>query len=177
MSPQGNLPSLKPAEFARAGEKLSGTLAASDLVRLRQQLAGQETAGQSGQVHYEVRGVVTERGHDALDLDVRGTVELACQRCLEPVQVAFDSHRRIIFAAQADTLGSEYDAEDTDVVEAVGTLEVVELIEDEVLLSLPMAPMHAAGACQAARADENERAESPFAALAQWARKDRTTGA
>lgn len=177
MSPHGNLPSLKPAEFVRSGEKLSGMLAASDLDRLRQQLAGQEASGQSGQVHYEVAGVVTERGHDALDLAVRGTVALTCQRCLEPVQVAFDSHRRIIFAAQADTLDAVYDAEDTDVVEAVDTLDVVELIEDEVLLSLPMAPMHAADACQAAQGDENAPAESPFAALAQWARKDRTTGA
>lgn len=178
MSSHGNLQGIKPAEFTRGGQKLSGTLAARELPRLREQLAGQGVSGQGGQVHYEVTGVLTDRGHDCFVLHVRGMVELSCQRCLEPVQVGFESHRRIIFAAEADSADAEDEADDADVLEPQDTVDGAVLIEDEVLLSLPMAPMHPVGSCQIAKPGDDAGAEavSPFASLAQLAQKVRKSG-
>jgi uncharacterized protein len=56
------------------------------------------------------------------------------------------------------------------------TLKLVELLEDELLLSLPQVPMHALGQCAAAQAGEPEEAattvkENPFAVLAELKRK------
>lgn len=171
--------SIKPAEFARAGERLAGTVEAASLDRLREHLANGQGAvapgKQTDRVHYEVAGTVTDRGHDALELRVNGTLAVICQRCLEPMRIAIDSSRRIIFAANADALEGQYEADDSDVVDLEDEVDVAAMIEDEVLLSLPLAPMHEAGACQPSDAPLTAQAPSPFAALAQWGRKDSDT--
>ncbi len=175
MSVHGSLGTLKPAEFARAGEKITGTVQASALSRLREQMPStsqkEGKAGQDGRVNYAVAGGVTERGHDALSLQLSGAVELICQRCLEPVTVTVESSRRIIFAENAEVLETQYDAEDSDAVEPEAELDIATLIEDEILLSLPLAPMHDAGVCQAAISEPLPARMSPFAALAGLTRK------
>lgn len=171
--------SVKPAEFARAGERLAGTVEAAALGRLREQLANDDGAvrgaRQVDRLHYEVVGTVTERGHDALVLQVKGELAMTCQRCLEPVRIAIDSSRRIIFAANAEALETQYEADDSDVVDLEDEVDVAVLIEDEVLLSLPLAPMHAPGACKPSEAPLPTQAQSPFAALAQLVRKSGET--
>jgi uncharacterized protein len=56
-----------------------------------------------------------------------------------------------------------------DAMEAEGTLAVLSLIEDEVLLALPIAPRHEK--CQSPVRDEMEQGPSPFAALAAIRKK------
>jgi uncharacterized protein len=59
------------------------------------------------------------------------------------------------------------DAEDTEVVLANTTLDPRNLVEDELLLSLPLSPRHDEEACAAARRSMTDDAKrSPFAGLA-----------
>ena len=157
--------SIKPSEFARARSSFSGTLQVAVLARLQEQLARQD-----GNLDYEVLGTLTEKGHESLVLKVSGTLWLKCQRCLEALPVMIDLSRRIVFAR--DPLGLEHDYEDdeTDVVEAVESVDVAELIEDEVLLSLPLAPKHETGACGSAKPAISEQRSSPFSVLAKLGR-------
>jgi uncharacterized protein len=59
------------------------------------------------------------------------------------------------------------DPEGPDMIEASAALDVAALVEDEVLLSLPLAPRHPEGMCES-RVGQEEGAERPsaFAQLA-----------
>ena len=63
--------------------------------------------------------------------------------------------------------------ESTDVIPAVPRLDLRVLLEDEVMLGLPLAPRHTPGACapQAEAPQAETEAPSPFAALARLRRQ------
>lgn len=80
-----------------------------------------------------------------LNLGVKTRLVMQCQRCLEPVDIAVDIapwFRIVADEATAATLDAEM--EDVDVLAAEGPLDLLTLIEDEILLSLPAVPMHEA---------------------------------
>ncbi len=135
------------------------------MTRLLEQLARKD-----GNLDYEVRGALTERGHESLSLKVTGTLWFKCQRCLEAVPVAIDSARRIVFTQDPLGLERDYEDDDTDVVDVVDTMDVTELIEDEVLLSMPQSPKHETGACGTAKQAGAEQRMSPFSVLAKLGR-------
>ncbi len=112
------------------------------------------------------------RGGDAqvwLRVDAATHVSLECQRCLRAVDVPLQISRKFRFvhgedaAAQLDT-----DSED-DVLAITRALDLRELIEDELLLAMPIVPRH--DVCpeplaQASDEDVVEERPNPFAALA-----------
>lgn len=166
MSAPGSLPEhLNPAEFARTGSTVQGSIALGTLDRLRESLASQD-----GRVNYALTGTISERGHDALVLKLSASLVMKCQRCLEAVPVTLESSHRIVFTQDVHVLEAGYEAEDTDVVEAVDSVEIAQLVEDEVLLSMPFSPMHDAGECEAALGANAQERGSPFSVLANLAR-------
>ncbi|MBY0467713.1 MAG: YceD family protein, partial [Burkholderiaceae bacterium] len=101
-------------------------------------------------------------------------ISLECQRCLKPVDVPLVVQRRFLFvhgedaAAQLDT-----DSED-DVLALSRTLNLIELIEDELLLGLPLVPRHSV--CPQplrppADPEPFEERANPFAVLGDLKRK------
>ncbi len=83
----------------------------------------------------------------SLRLEIRGEVQLVCQRCLgammHPVRI-----ERTLYLARNETELERLDAlPDGDAILAGEALDLVGLVEDEVLLSLPLAAMHAEGEC------------------------------
>lgn len=73
-------------------------------------------------------------------------MEMQCQRCLKPVGVAVKSDRLLYLAASeadADRLETALADEDVEVIVAGQNLDLAGVVEDEVLLSLPIVPMHA----------------------------------
>lgn len=93
-------------------------------------------------------------------------LELACQRCLEPMEIALSREIRLEFVVGIQESGCmSSDFEPMQVFES-GTVSLPEMVEDEIILALPMAPVHVAG-CQRrdiGRPVENER---PFGVLAK----------
>ena len=88
-------------------------------------------------------------GRPALAIEVSGVVPLECQRCLKPLAWTVSQKTVVALAGsegEADALDAEADGE---VVLAAGPLDPIELVEDELLLSLPYAPTHAEGECMA----------------------------
>jgi uncharacterized protein len=102
---------------------------------------------------------------------IRATLEVVCQRCLEPMPVEVKSEVRLGIVrreSEAVALPPEYEPLQVD-GERISLLSVV---EDELILALPVAPLHPPGRCQPPRhlhrgeVRNGTAAESPFAVLA-----------
>jgi uncharacterized protein len=115
-----------------------------------------------------------------LHLQAQGHIDMECQRCLEPVRLPLGLAREFLFVAD-EAAAEALDAEsDHDVLALSSKLDLFQLLEDELLLELPLIAMHevcttqwAAQESEVAEAgDETERTEHPFAALAGWKRRD-----
>lgn len=134
-------------EFARNGETLSGSVAVEDLGRLRDLLFSGE-----GKLDYILTGRRGENGKLFLKCAAKGMLLLKCQRCLDVLSypVSFESDLELIEDGQEAT-GVVHEDELTDAVKADPNMDVLALVEEEVLLGLPMAPMHAPEDCKADR--------------------------
>ena len=163
-----NLPeSIRPLELVRAGARIAGDMEIAGMQRLAGRLAGS-----AGTVHAELRF-----GRDAGNVRyvrgrVRASLDLTCQRCLEtlrfPVDIAV-SLGIIGAAGEAESLPGEYDPLLLDESE---TVSLGDLIEDELILALPIVARHARGECgmqlpaAAPEASAEEETHRPFANLA-----------
>jgi len=120
--------------FARGATVLEGRLGLESLPRLAQ-------SGCSGSViDFVLTGEINERGRPGLRLLVNGSVRLQCQRCLESLDLPLQFEAQLEFAASE----AEMAAADDDVERVLlgPAMSVAALVEDEVLLALPMVPKH-----------------------------------
>jgi uncharacterized protein len=157
---------LHPTEFARSKSSATGSIPVKELNRLADQLVRND-----GNVEFDLLGELTNKGHESITLRVRTQLWLRCQRCLEAVLVPLDSKRRLVFAPDPHQLERHYEDEDTDLVDSLETIDVLELIEDEILLSLPVSPRHAEGECeQIMPSSPNDEDHRPFAVLSMLKR-------
>ena len=127
--------------FSRHQQHREGEIAVSDLARLSKDLADQ-----SGVVHWSLLGGIDLAGHPHLKLSVSSTVQLTCQRCLNPFAFDVASESILILArdeADADEIDASLADDTVDVIVGSKTLSVIELIEDEALLTIPVCPKHA----------------------------------
>lgn len=146
--------------FARDGRVLEGTLAVTCLERLHDLLAEV-----SGEVAFRLQGYKGERGQSMLHLEVNGVLPLACQRCLDGIRFELDVDSLLELIPEGNELSQDELEDDTrDFLPVAGELDVAELVEDEILLALPVAPRHEKCGLPGA-ADAGERI-NPFAALA-----------
>ena len=158
-------PVIEPGRFARMGERLSGKRDLSGLPRVADLLS---EAG--GEVRYAVSGYVNERGYSALHVELDGKLSLRCQRCLGPLLQSVQARREIVLVPGADEFAQRDDETDfEDVIPDVQRLELVPLLEEELLLALPLAVRHEDGGCGpgAQAVPARPAGESPFAALAK----------
>jgi uncharacterized protein len=139
-------------EFARSGRQAAGVVRVSQLPRMLNEVpaevpeAGRDTAftwQAEGSTQPELQDDGTEGPQPYLRLAIHGVAWLECQRCLAPYEQAFnvDSIYRIVATeAEAD----EFPLEEDEVEVIVGSrqFDLVDLIEEELLLSLPLVPKH-----------------------------------
>jgi uncharacterized protein len=100
-----------------------------------------------GALFCRVEGRTDQRGGLSLQLMIRGAVELTCQRCLGGLQHAVEIERMLHLARNETELERLDALPDSDAILVGETLNLIDLVEDEVLLSLPLAAMHAEGEC------------------------------
>lgn len=143
-------------QFARDREVVSGTLDLADLGRLA------ESGCAAAEVRYEVGGGANAKGRPSLRIVAAGHLTLECQRCLGPVDLPLALQTELELATDPREVDAAED--DVDRVLATRAMEVAGLVEDEILLALPMAPMHER--CEPADAAAGQQERSPFAALA-----------
>ncbi|MBI3222228.1 MAG: DUF177 domain-containing protein [Nitrosomonadales bacterium] len=159
-------PLIDSLDFARNGRRISGEVPITELSRLQDVLDNPQ-----GVLSYTVHGGLDKRGDCFLDVEVAGRCQLRCQRCLQGLDYPVQLHARLMLRDQTslDALDDEEDEFDSILAEA--QLDVLSLLEEEILLSLPIAPKHELGACQAADGKNLLGEESsPFAVLAKLKR-------
>lgn len=151
-------------EFCRLGERREGNLLVAELPRL-----AKDAASTAGALHWAVQGGNDQFGHARLELTISGSVELMCQRCLTPFSYDIASASTLILAEDEqgiDAIEEILDDEEIDVIAGAKDFNLFELIEDEALLALPLAPKHER--CPDAAAVEALKSAakpSPFAVL------------
>lgn len=136
-------PWIDAGEFARRGSRLAATRALRDFERLRGMLADD-----GGSLDWELSGERRPRPEGGSDLFLRlrlgGAVSLRCTRCLEPVAARIDEVRLFKLAlTESQAEREDADAQTYDVLADSPRLDVLELVEDEAIMALPIAPRHA----------------------------------
>ena len=150
-------------DFARNGRELYGEVAVADLPRLQDMLADS-----AGKISYLIRGFQDKSGKPMLEVAINGLCQLRCQRCLNSLAypVNLVSHLMLVRENRPDEVSTRVEEDDVDSIPADDHLDIAALLEEELLLSLPFAPKHPAGACQLAAKGLDQPGNSAFAVLA-----------
>lgn len=157
--------------FAESGDPLSGTLAADQMPRLAESVLAGDGAGPARwQAQGELRPVTGGTPQVWLRLRAEAEVHLECQRCLQPMQQALAVDRRFRFVAGEEEAARLDEESEDDVLELSRAFDLPALVEDELILELPLVPRHAQCPAPlplpAAEDEDTSEAEHPFAALA-----------
>lgn len=163
---------LELAAFARQGAALSGEWPQARFARLSASLV--PVADGAPAIRWVAQGELQARAGATpevlLRLAIHTTVGLQCQRCLQPMLHGVEIERRFRFVRNEDEAARMDEEIDDDVLVLAKHLDLAELIEDELILSLPLVPRHEA--CPQpllvpeAPVGDAESAPHPFAALA-----------
>jgi uncharacterized protein len=131
-----------PARLADHGVRLCGSFAVSGMARLRDCLAEAE-----GAVAAEFAFFRDEVGRRFGEGAISVTVRVQCQRCMEPMDLALRSEIKVQLMEGAATaqLRPGYEAW----APGGGPVSLIQFVEEELLLALPMAPMHDEEQCVA----------------------------
>lgn len=171
---------LDVAAWARDGRPLQGELALARCQRLAESLS-EPASGQAAWAATVTASSGPVSKPIVMDLQIEATVPLVCQRCLQPLQQPLRVERRFLFApdeAEAQRLDDE--TED-DVLVLERRFDLTGLLEDELILALPLVPRHEPcpqplPLVAEAELDEAPVAEHPFAALAALKRSTGSRG-
>ncbi|MDD2719930.1 MAG: YceD family protein [Gallionella sp.] len=154
-------PFIDSLDFARNGMQMDAEVPFAELSRLRDVLEDTQ-----GVLRYSLKGAMDVQGSPVLDVSMSGLCHLRCQRCLQGMDYAIQYETRLILRNEAELDELQDDDEEFDSILADPNLDVLELLEEEILLSLPIAPRHELGACQAAASESVRQEEKhPFAVL------------
>ena len=160
--------------FVQAGTHLTGHDSLLKYKRLAEEAQGlHPDLCVDWQATGELRAVGSEAGQPWLHLQAQATLPMVCQRCMGPVDMPVEVDRSFRFVADEATAEALDDDTDEDLLALSREFDLHGLIEDELLMSLPVVPRH--GVCPEPVpmkvADEDFEAASaekpnPFAALA-----------
>lgn len=154
---------IDPVRLAEARRVLEGELSIAALPRLVSMLTDD-----SGSVRVDITCGVDEEGIRYLRGSLDAEVNIQCQRCLEsfvlPLHTTF-ALGVVTHASLAERLPDHYEP----LVVGEEPVFLRDIVEDELILSLPIVPKHPEGQCPAGKGGdehvEEERRENPFAAL------------
>lgn len=157
-----------------AGQTLRWHCGFDALPRLADSAQAPDAAAQFGAVlRVRERRLPDGSAQAEAELAVEGAVTLICQRCLENYSQPLAGLSRFVLVdseAEADALFEETGEDDAapEPLVAARPVDALELMEDELLLALPLVPRHTVCPDSAAtrRLAEKEQPVSPFAALA-----------
>ena len=160
--------------LAQSGSEISGQDMLSRYERLTLDLQG---SGPDLAVKWSARGESrTSAGANPenwLHLTLETALPLICQRCMGPVSVPVSIQRSFRFvASEAEALAQDEEAEE-DLLVMSREFNLAELIEDELLMAVPMIPRHEVcptpvklAAADPGFEDSPSEKPNPFAALA-----------
>ena len=145
-------------EFAQAQQILVGEIDALKCERLAETLVP-NSAG--ARISFNLTGTAKQLRNLSLQLHLDAQLPVTCQRCLDEMLLNINLDFNYIIC---NTLPTEIDEnDDADWLEAAPDMNLQELIEDEILLAMPISPMHDHD-CNKQSMQSGEK-PNPFAAL------------
>ena len=159
--------------FAKRNERISGALSLADCPRLSELVASQiSVATNAGEIkhddaiHFVLNGETDALGRYFLHLSLNVSLTTCCQRCLEmmPLNVSLNFDYLIGDEGLSDDVAEEAEAADEyDLQPASPAMDLRTLIEDEMIMALPIAPVHEHD-CGSGRMQSGDKT-NPFAVL------------
>lgn len=141
--------SWNPRRFdARAFAETGGVLESEDSLASFDRLSAEIHAdGEVGAlVRWSVQGEIRPdaAGQSSVWMRLRAALDLpvGCQRCLGPVVVPLEVDRWFRFVADESKAEAEDDQSEEDVLALEPKPDLLALIEDELLMAMPLVPMH-----------------------------------
>ncbi len=96
----------------------------------------------AGSFQVELDFGLNESKKSKIDVQINGDVEMQCQRCLEPVTVSVSIETTLTVAAHDEEARAQIKDYEPILLNDEGVLDIDALIEEEILLSLPVVAMH-----------------------------------
>ena len=128
-------------EFAASAGTLHGTIAAENLRRVPDLIDVSEN-----EITYSLMGLIRAEGKPLLALTISGDLHLKCQRCLDELVYKVDIDTALEIAGPKVPETDDVH-EGRDQIPAQSAMDVLSLVEEEILLSLPISPRHEMGEC------------------------------
>ncbi len=150
-------------DFSRKSREIRDIIRLSDFKRLQDLCLNLEDS-----VAFVLRGFENKHNEPCLELFIEGKLDLICQRCSEKLEHTI--FLKSGFLIKEETQLTEFhidDHADYDLIESSVKMNVLNLIEDEIILSLPVAPKHENDKCHYKKTDEMLNRIHPFADLKQ----------
>ena len=148
-------PFLDLGHAVRHDLSLNGSLAVKSMPRLVSALASDR-----GTAEIELLAAPDVGKRIVVSGSIHALLTMTCQRCLEDVELEVHAEPRLAWVksdSETETLAPEYEP----LVSADGRVPLAELVEDELLLALPLVPRHADGACRETHKAAAHRASAP----------------
>lgn len=157
--------------FSKKNEYLKGELSLEDCPRLFELLnhsnaALLQSSSSLGSISYVLQGKTDAVGQHLLHLSLTTNITTICQRCLSKMPLKLNLRFNYIIGNVSDTDVEAVDidnSDDFDLQQASKSMDVIGLIEDEIIMAMPIAPMHEEG-CIELLTQSGEK-PNPFAAL------------
>lgn len=146
-------------EFAKNQEEVTHAIDVDSCERLLDLLETSSTLSKS--IRYTLIGSASTFHLPSLGLKIEATLPVLCQRCLQPMQLDLSLAYEYVIA-EVEPTAFEGD-DDIDWIEASREMNVNILVEDELLMAIPLGPLHS-HACKPLIQEEVEK-PNPFAVL------------
>ena len=122
-------------------EEVSGFVASEKLVNMRDILVGE-----NAKVNAILNFLKDKTGRRIITGELTATIEVACQRCLEPLELIIEDYISLIVVdddESAQRLEKNYEGW----VCSTHKLCLAELIEEQLILALPLVSVHSDSSC------------------------------
>ena len=151
---------------ARRGE-IAGSVDAYDLDRVEDRLGDEDGMVPPTAVEYRITGGTDALGRAVLKMALDGAVPLECQRCLRVFEWPVAYRTSLLLARDEQELAYLDDNDEREVLLASAPLDPLEIVEDELLLSLPYVPRCTRPDCAATDASGGDEATAAPSAFEQ----------
>lgn len=123
-------------KLAEKSATLSGLIEPANLPRVLEAVLTLDAA-----IQVNIVFAFSGNGKPTVRINVSGEVKMACQRCLDDVAIALELDNELTVVAHDDEAKSVQGLLEPIVLED-GLLDIYALVEDEILLSLPIVSKH-----------------------------------
>ncbi len=146
-------------DFANTAQEVSHEIDVSSCERLQEAMAPKQQVNEK--IQYTLTGLPSTFHLPGLALQAEVTIPVVCQRCLQSMDLDVSiAHQYVVAAEEPEPFEGD---DDVDWVEASREMNVNALVEEELMIAMPFAPVHA-HACKPLPKEEVEK-PNPFAVL------------